>query len=160
MNNKIVELLHLELEPVGIFFGNTSANCELEASPQKRNCVIPFVLAAAKGKITSMDEAGCTCSGGAVGACFGDGFTRLNPNIHIMLSQGFGEKAPVGASPMLKEGERFFCDAEVAMKWRNNMPFSDNLSFRKNQKGQKWKLHQKCSYDFMRQSRGSSAAAG
>ena len=26
---------------------------------------------------------------------------------------------------MLKEGERFFCDAEVAMKWRNNMPFSD-----------------------------------
>lgn len=34
------------------------------------------------------------------------------------------------------------------------------LSLRKNQKGQKWKLHQKCSYDFMRQSRGSSAAAG
>ena len=26
---------------------------------------------------------------------------------------------------MLKEGKRFFCDAEVAMKWRNNMPFSD-----------------------------------
>ena len=125
MNNKIVKVLHLELEPVGIFFGNTSANCELEASAQKRNCVIPFVLAAAKGKITSMDEAGCTCLGGAVGACFGDGFTRLNPNIHIMLSQGLGEKAPTGAPPMLKEGERFFCDAEVAMKWRNNMPFSD-----------------------------------
>ena len=35
-----------------------------------------------------------------------------------------------------------------------------NLSFRKNQKGQEWKLHEKCSYDFMRQSRGSSAAAG
>ena len=35
-----------------------------------------------------------------------------------------------------------------------------HLSFRKNQKGQKWKLHEKCSYDFMRQSRGSSAAAG
>lgn len=34
------------------------------------------------------------------------------------------------------------------------------LSFRKNQKGQEWKLHEKCSYDFMRQSRGSSAAAG
>ena len=36
----------------------------------------------------------------------------------------------------------------------------ENLSFRKNQKGQEWKLHEKCSYDFMRQSRGSSAAAG
>ena len=125
MEKKIVQMLHLALEPVGIFLGNTSAKSELEASPQKRNCVIPFVLAAAKGKITSMDEAGCTCPGGAVGACFGDGFTRLNPNIHIMLSQGLGEKAPAGAPPMLKEGERFFCDAEVAMRWRNNMPFSD-----------------------------------
>lgn len=59
MNEKIVEMLHLSLEPVGIFLGNTSAICELEASPQKRNCVIPFVLAAAKGKITSLDEDGC-----------------------------------------------------------------------------------------------------
>lgn len=125
MKKKIVQMLHLALEPVGIFLGNTSVKSELEASPQKRNCVIPFVLAAAKGKITSMDEAGCTCPGGAVGACFGDGFTRLNPNIHIMLSQGLGEKAPEGAPPMLKEGERFFCDAEVAMKWRSDMPFSD-----------------------------------
>ena len=125
MNEKIVEMLHLSLEPVGIFLGNTSAISELEASPQKRNCVIPFVLAAAKGKITSLDEDGCTCPGGAVGACFGDGFTRLNPNIHVMLSQGLGEKAPAEAPPMLKEGERFFCDAETALKWRNNMPFSD-----------------------------------
>ena len=109
----------------GIFLGNTSAICELEASPQKRNCVIPFVLAAAKGKITSLDEDGCTCPGGAVGACFGDGFTRLNPNIHVLLSQGLGAKAPAEAPPMLKEGERFFCDAETALKWRNNMPFSD-----------------------------------
>ena len=43
MNKKIVEMLHLSLEPVGIFLGNTSAVCELEASPQRRNCVIPFV---------------------------------------------------------------------------------------------------------------------
>ena len=48
MNEKIIEMLHLSIEPVGIFLGNTSAICELEASPQKRNCVIPFVLAAAK----------------------------------------------------------------------------------------------------------------
>ena len=125
MDKKIVEMLHLVIEPVGVFFGNTSANSELEASPQKRNCVISFVLAAAKGKITSLDEAGCTCPGGAVGACFGDGFTRLNPNIHVMLSQGLGEKAPVEAPPMLKEGERFFCDAEMALKWRNSMPYSE-----------------------------------
>jgi len=125
MDKKLVEMLHLELEPVGIFFGNTAAKSEMEADPDKRNCVIPFVRAAAKGKITSMDEAGCTCPGGAVGACFGDGFTRLNPKIHMMLSQGLGDKTPEGAPPMLREGERFFCNAEVAMKWRQNMPFSE-----------------------------------
>ena len=125
MDKKLVEMLHLELEPVGIFFGNTTTECELEANPAKRNCVIPFVMAAAKGKITSMDEAGCTCPGGAVGACFGDGFTRLNPNIHMMLSQGLGDKTPEGAPLMLREGERFFCNADVAMKWRQNMPFSE-----------------------------------
>ena len=124
MNKKLVQLLHLEHEPVGIFFGNTAAECDLAASPEKRNCVVPFLLAAAKGKITAMDEAGCTCPGGAVGACFGDGFTRLNPNIHMMLSQGLGDRAPADARPMLKEGERFFCDPETAMKWRNSMPFS------------------------------------
>ena len=125
MDKKLVEMLHLTLEPVGIFFGNTSANSELAASPEKRNCVIPFLLAAAKGKITSMDEAGCTCPGGAVGACFGDGFTRLNPNIHKMLSQGLGDMAPENAPPMMKEGERFFCSEDVAMKWRQSMPYSD-----------------------------------
>lgn len=122
---KLVEMLHLDLEPVGIFFGNNTAKSELEASPQKRNCVISFVMAAAKGKITSMDEAGCTCAGGAVGACFGDGFTRLNPNIHKMLSQGLGDQAPESAPPMVKEGERFFCNEEIAMKWRQSMPYSE-----------------------------------
>ena len=56
MDKKLVEMLHLELEPVGIFFGNTAAKCDLEASPDKRNCVVPFLLSAAKGKIVSMDE--------------------------------------------------------------------------------------------------------
>ena len=125
MNKKLAEMLHLDLEPVGIFFGNTAANCELEAFPDRRNCLIPFLMAAAKGKIAGMDEKSCTCPGGAVGACFGDGFSRLNPNIHIMLSQGFGDKAPETAPPMMREGERFFCDAETAMKWRNSMPYSD-----------------------------------
>lgn len=125
MDTKLVERLHLDLEPVGIFFGNTSAECDLKANPGKRNCVIPFLLASAKGKITCMDEASCTCAGGAVGACFGDGFTRLNPNIHRMLSQGLGDQAPEGAPPMLKEGERFFCNENIAMEWRKNLPYSD-----------------------------------
>ena len=42
MYKKIVEMLHLDLEPVGIFLGNTSAICELEASPQKRSDKFTF----------------------------------------------------------------------------------------------------------------------
>ena len=125
MEYKLKEMLHLALEPVGIFFGNTTAKTDLDATPARRNCVIPFLLSAAKGKITSLDEAGCSCPGGAVGACFGDGFSRLNPNIHKMLSQGLGDRAPEGAPPMVKEGERFFCDAETALRWRNSLPYSD-----------------------------------
>lgn len=125
MEHTLVERLHLKLEPVGIFFGNTTAKSDLAASPAAKNCVIPFILAAAKGKITSMDEAGCTCAGGAVGACFGDGFTRLNPNIHKILSQGLQEQAPADAPPLVKEGHRFFCHEDIAMKWRKNIPYSE-----------------------------------
>ena len=125
MNDKLVEMLHLELEPVGIFLGNADAECDTLAQPGKRNCVVPFLLSAARGKVVGIDEEGCTCPGGTVGCCFGDGFTRKNPNIHKMLSQGLGDTAPPQAPIHLKEGERFFCDEETALKWRNSVPFSD-----------------------------------
>ena len=125
MHSKLADMLHLDLEPVGVFFGNTDAACDMAAEPGRRNCVVPFLLAAARGKIVGITEEGCTCPGGTVGLCFGDGFTRKNPNIHKMLSQGLGEAAPEQAPPMMKEGERFFCDEEVALKWRNAMPFSE-----------------------------------
>ena len=98
MNEKLAEMLHLKLEPIGIFFGNTTAECDLDASPEKRNCVVPLLMAAAKGTVVSMDEDSCNCAGGATGCCFGDGFTRRNPQIHKMLSQGFGDQAR-GADP-------------------------------------------------------------
>ena len=97
MQSKLVEMLHLDLEPVGIYFGNTEAECDVVAEPGKRNCVVPFLLSAARGKVAGIAEEGCTCPGGTVGLCFGE----------------------------MKEGERFFCDEETALKWRNAMPFSD-----------------------------------
>ena len=124
-NAKLVEMLHLELEPVGVSLGNADAKCDMQAQPGKRNCVVPFLLSAARGQVVSIDEEGCTCPGGTVGCCFGDGFTRKNPNIHKMLSQGLGDAAPTGAPIHLVEGERFFCDEEVALRWRNSVPFSD-----------------------------------
>ncbi|MDD3590453.1 MAG: DUF169 domain-containing protein [Thermoguttaceae bacterium] len=125
MNKKLKETLHLELEPVGIYFGNEAAQCDLDASPEKRNCVVPLLAAAAKGKTISMNEESCNCAGGAVGCCFGDGFARRNPEIQKMLSQGFGENVPDYIPTRMKDGEKFFLDEETALKWRNNLPLSE-----------------------------------
>lgn len=122
---RLKDKLHLEIEPIGIFFGEMSAKCDLEASPERRNCVIPFLMAAGKGKVVSMNEESCTCAGGATGCCFGDGFTRINPNIQKLLSQGFGSHAPVGVPEEMKTGERFFCSEELALQWRNALPYSN-----------------------------------
>ena len=125
MEKELLRMLHLQWEPVGVFLGNTSAVCDLDASPEKRNCVIPLLMAASKGKVISMNEESCNCPGGATGCCFGDGFTRRNPNIHKMLSQGFGDDAPPQMPEQMKYGERFFCSEELALKWRNAVPFSE-----------------------------------
>lgn len=124
MDHKLAEMLYLEQEPVGVFFGNTEVVCDKDASPETRNCVVPFLLAAAKGKSVSMDEQSCNCPGGATGCCFGDGFTRGNPNIHKMLSQGMGDDAPPSAPEHMRDGERFFCSEDIALTWRNQMPYS------------------------------------
>lgn len=125
MQDKLIEMLRLNTEPVGIFLGNMGAVCDFDASPDKRNCVIPLLIAAAKGKVISMDEESCNCPGGATGCCFGDGFTRRNPNIHKLLSQGFGDQAPPQMPDRMRNGERFFCSEELALKWRSSMPFSE-----------------------------------
>ena len=123
--DELVKMLHLELEPVGIYLGNAEATCDVLAQPGRRNCVVPFLLSAARGKVVGIDEEACTCPGGTVGCCFGDGFTRKNPNIHKMLSQGLGDAAPPDAPIHLVEGERFFCDEDTALRWRNSVPFSE-----------------------------------
>ncbi|MDO4741206.1 MAG: DUF169 domain-containing protein [Eubacteriales bacterium] len=124
MQKKLTQMLHMEKEPVGVFFANTTARCDMDASPEKRNCVIPLLMAASAGKVISMDEKSCNCAGGATGCCFGDGFARLNPSIRKLLSQGYGEDAPPGMPEFMKEGERFFCTEELADRWSKALPYS------------------------------------
>ena len=42
-----------------------------------------------------------------------------------MLSQGFGDQATPRMPVHMKSGERFFCSEDLALKWRNSMPFSE-----------------------------------
>ena len=125
MQRKFTQMLHMEREPVGIYFANTTAVCDMDANPETRNCVIPLLMKVSEGQIISMDEKSCNCAGGATGCCFGDGFTRLNPSIAKLLSQGYGENAPPQMPAFMKEGERFFCTEEVAEQFRSALPYSE-----------------------------------
>ena len=88
MERKLIKMLHMERQPVGIFFANTTALCDMDADPKARNCVIPLLMKASEGQVISMDEHSCNCAGGATGCCFGDGFARWNPSIAKLLSHG------------------------------------------------------------------------
>lgn len=125
MQKKLTEMLHLKREPVGVFFSNTEAICDMDADPEKRNCVMPLLIKVSEGKVISMDEKSCNCAGGATGCCFGDGFARWNPSINKLLSQGYGEDVPEHMPAFMKEGERFFCTEELVDKWRSSIPYSD-----------------------------------
>ena len=125
MQKRLTEMLHMKREPVGIYFANTTAVCDMDANPEARNCVIPLLMKASEDQIISMDEKSCNCAGGATGCCFGDGFARLNPSIAKLLSQGYGEDAPARMPAFMKEGERFFCSEEVAERFRDALPYSE-----------------------------------
>ena len=125
MQKKLTEMLHMKREPVGIYFANTTAVCDIDADPKSRNCVIPFLMKVSEGKTVSMDEKSCNCAGGATGCCFGDGFARWNPSIAKLLSQGYGEDAPAQMPAFMKAGERFFCTEDIAERFRNSLPYSE-----------------------------------
>lgn len=98
----------MKREPVGIYFANTAAICDMDADPEKRICMIPLLMKVSEGRIISMDEKSCNCTGGATGCCFGDGFARWNPSICKLLSQGYGKDTPPQMPAFMKDGERFF----------------------------------------------------
>ena len=43
-------------EPVGVFIAKAAAKCNANASPERRNCVMPILMMASKGKNLFMDE--------------------------------------------------------------------------------------------------------
>lgn len=121
-SEEILNHLQLDMEPVGIYLGNTTIEEDTAVPVRPHNCVVPSINAATRGTVVSIDEESCTCPGGAVGCCFGDGFSRLRPDMDKMLSQGYGGDADVPA--FMKEGERFFCTEELAGIWRTSLPYS------------------------------------
>ena len=65
MQRKLIEMLHMKRQPVGIYFANTETVCDFDAKPEARNCVIPLLMKVSEGQTISMDEKSCNCAGGA-----------------------------------------------------------------------------------------------
>lgn len=128
MRYNIQNLLHMELEPVGIFYCDKAPDHALSLRRDKRNCVADMLMGAARGKTIVMDEETCSCAGGAVGLGFGDAFTQRNHPTRYLLSTGMAE-VPEGEEvklpPHMQEGERFFADPCVTDVWKSDLPFGD-----------------------------------
>ncbi len=128
MHYTIQDLLHLELEPVGIFYCNEAPAHALTLRKDKRNCVADMLMGAARGRTITINEETCSCAGGAVGLGFGDAFTRRNHPTRYLLSTGMAqvpEGEEVKLPPHMQEGERFFVDPCVTDYWKSALPFGD-----------------------------------
>lgn len=126
MRYNIQNLLHMELEPVGIFYCDKAPEHALSLRSDRRSCVADMLMGAARGKTIIMTEETCSCAGGAVGLGFGDAFTQRNHPTRYLLSTGMAE-VPEGEEvklpPHMQEGERFFADPCVADVWKSDLPF-------------------------------------
>ena len=128
MNSKLSEELKLKFEPVAIIFTDERPSNALQFKEGKRGCVASMlVTVASQGKIAVFDEKTYGCPGGGVGLCFGDTFTESNHPTQYLLSTGGkmftdakGKDMPKG----LERGERYFASPEVALKWKNSMPYT------------------------------------
>lgn len=70
MRYNIQNLLHMELEPVGIFYCDKAPEHALSLRSDRRSCVADMLMGAARGKTIVMTEETCSCAGGGCWARF------------------------------------------------------------------------------------------
>lgn len=126
MDFKLINLLHLEWQPVGLFYVDEKPDDVLTMKAGKKNCVADVLMAAARGKKIVIDDETCGCAGGATGVGFGDAFDRRHHCYRYLLSGGIND-VPAGEEvklpPHMIEGERFFESPEVVQMWKDSLPF-------------------------------------
>ena len=127
MYSKLAEKLRFSLEPVAIYFTDERPEAALQFEEGKRGCVAAMLVASAKGETAVFDDRTYGCSGGGVGLCFGDTFTKDNSPTEYRLSTGDAALAAAGKeqTASLGRGERFFATAELASKWRRGFPYAE-----------------------------------
>jgi len=127
MESNLVQALRFVMQPVAVSFTDDKPDGARQFAAGKRSCMASALTAASKGEVYAVDEETCGCSGGGVGLCFGDTFTKRGHPTRYLLSTGSPNKEAAGAnmSRHMREGERFFASPELVDKWKDNFPFQD-----------------------------------
>lgn len=86
MESILARKLHVD-HPVAVLLSEAKPASALEHKSEKHACLIPFVLAAAKGKTAVFERSSVTCGGGKVGLGFGH-FPNYPGGIEYFLSTG------------------------------------------------------------------------
>lgn len=115
MESCLVEKLSLCYEPVAILLSNEKPQGALESKEGHRSCLIPFFIAATKGKTAVLERKTTGCAGGKVGLGFGH-YPNYPGWIEYFLSTGKS-----GAF----EGEGYIKDPELGKDFVECLPITD-----------------------------------
>lgn len=115
MESQLQNYLKLASEPVAVLLTNEAPAGALQSREGQWSCVIPFMLAASKGKVCAFSRRTTGCVGGKVGLGFG-AYRNYPDGIEYFLSTG---KAGV------MEGEHYKQTPELADDFVNCLPITD-----------------------------------
>jgi uncharacterized protein (DUF169 family) len=130
MYSKVSEKLRFSFEPVAVSFTDNKPDGALQFKEGKWGCVAAMLLASAKkGSVSVFDRKTYGCTGGGVGICFGDTFTKDGSLIECLLSTGDEALRETGktSARSFGRGERFYATPELAAKWRSSFPYAETL---------------------------------
>lgn len=115
MKSDLIERLHVTEQPIAVLLSNEKPENAMEAQVGKRACVVPFILAAARGKTVVLERDTVGCPGGKVGLGFGK-YVNYPDGIEYFLSTG---------KPGVFEGECYKKTPTLATEFIETMPYRD-----------------------------------
>ncbi|MDO9579880.1 MAG: DUF169 domain-containing protein, partial [Bacteroidales bacterium] len=132
MKSNIAKAIRMKYSPVALMWSDEKPKGAIEFAEGKWGCLMSLAASAAKGRVAAASRETCGCSGGYVGAGFGDKFAQIPGGIEHFLSSGNPDliKTEEGrklaeAHPDMLHGERYIKTPELARKFVESLPIMD-----------------------------------